>query len=637
MPKENKNYDEKENINHIYQSLIDFHTEELNKEGANDQKIKNRITALKKFMETQRKSPDDFIGDELMSNINYAIDKHLNESSITDKKGRKYHINLWHKSYTRLILKSKLPNKFGKAFKALKKISKMTLKNISKKTGIPESAMEGWLYNNKIPGIKTKSKIPLLEKTLGSPTGTLEVLIPKKRVSLKEKIKTNHSKKLAELIKSPYRLNKPTKQLLEEWKDLVDFMTCEITPPGYQRNSTWRLRHESTYKKNHHHWNKKKNDVCVTASIAWQFCSSFFGWLMLPIEKGGKQYEKNNLTLALLSDANLVWEYIQWRRNRSECYTSETVLFINRCMSLTRENTGWLAQNSRVFSKRLGLKEDKWLDHCKNNRNQLDSILKDLKSNNSIKKGREPKDPIINILSMSRPMEALHVFCDRMKKERPLTHHCPVTKALHARDELLINMLSSNPLRINMYATLTFKKNGSGNLRKTMEGVWRLVFKSEDFKNEKGAASDDYDVPVAKDIWPLIETYFKEHHPILLNNVKSDIVFPIMPKSDNKNNWGNCMSDIGTTINTLAFRYISDFTSSGFGPQAFRHIIATDYLKNNPNGFQVVANVLHDKLQTVLDNYAHLKVADGVEHFLNYREETRNKFLNNTESSGELI
>ena len=109
MSTENKSYNEKEKINHTYQSLIDFHTEELNKEGANDQKIKNRITALKKFMESQGKSPDDFIGDELVSNISSAIDNHLNESSITDKKGRKYHINLWHKSYTRLILKSKLP------------------------------------------------------------------------------------------------------------------------------------------------------------------------------------------------------------------------------------------------------------------------------------------------------------------------------------------------------------------------------------------------------------------------------------------------------------------------------------------------------------------------------------------------
>ncbi|MDQ1274405.1 MAG: hypothetical protein QG591_3035, partial [Planctomycetota bacterium] len=52
----------------------------------------------------------------------------------------------------------------------------------------------------------------------------------------------------------------------------------------------------------------------------------------------------------------------------------------------------------------------------------------------------------------------------------------------------------------------------------------------------------------------------------------------------------------------------------------FRHIIATEYLKNNPNGYQVVANILHDKLETVLGEYAHLKIADGFSHWVSYLE-----------------
>ena len=61
----------------------------------------------------------------------------------------------------------------------------------------------------------------------------------------------------------------------------------------------------------------------------------------------------------------------------------------------------------------------------------------------------------------------------------------------------------------------------------------------------------------------------------------------------------------------------------GFGPHAVRHIVATDYIKNNPNGFQIAADVLHDKLQTVLTHYAHLKAADGHRHYQQYLQGVR--------------
>ena len=47
--------------------------------------------------------------------------------------------------------------------------------------------------------------------------------------------------------------------------------------------------------------------------------------------------------------------------------------------------------------------------------------------------------------------------------------------------------------------------------------------------------------------------------------------------------------------------------SPGFGPHALRHLVATDWLRKNPDDFLTVAELLGDRLQTVLDNYAHLK------------------------------
>ena len=45
----------------------------------------------------------------------------------------------------------------------------------------------------------------------------------------------------------------------------------------------------------------------------------------------------------------------------------------------------------------------------------------------------------------------------------------------------------------------------------------------------------------------------------------------------------------------------------GFGPHAFRHLVATDWLRRNPNDFLTVAELLNDSLPVVMKTYAHLK------------------------------
>jgi hypothetical protein len=47
-------------------------------------------------------------------------------------------------------------------------------------------------------------------------------------------------------------------------------------------------------------------------------------------------------------------------------------------------------------------------------------------------------------------------------------------------------------------------------------------------------------------------------------------------------------------------------------PHAFRYVIATDHLRRHPGDYLTVATLLHDKLETVLKNYGHLRVEDGL-------------------------
>lgn len=50
----------------------------------------------------------------------------------------------------------------------------------------------------------------------------------------------------------------------------------------------------------------------------------------------------------------------------------------------------------------------------------------------------------------------------------------------------------------------------------------------------------------------------------------------------------------------------------GFCGHAVRHIIATDHLKRHPGDYPTVAKLLHDKLDTVLREYSHLTVDEGL-------------------------
>ena len=54
--------------------------------------------------------------------------------------------------------------------------------------------------------------------------------------------------------------------------------------------------------------------------------------------------------------------------------------------------------------------------------------------------------------------------------------------------------------------------------------------------------------------------------------------------------------------------------SEGFRAHAFRHIIATDIIKKDPRlGFFIAAKALHDKLETVEEQYSHLKTSEFFE------------------------
>jgi hypothetical protein len=63
-------------------------------------------------------------------------------------------------------------------------------------------------------------------------------------------------------------------------------------------------------------------------------------------------------------------------------------------------------------------------------------------------------------------------------------------------------------------------------------------------------------------------------------------------------------------MRVLTRQYISD--TPGFGAHSVRAVIATDHLLRHPRDYLTVAQLLHDKLETVIKDYAHLTVDQGL-------------------------
>lgn len=174
-------------------------------------------------------------------------------------------------------------------------------------------------------------------------------------------------------------------------------------------------------------------------------------------------------------------------------------------------------------------------------------------------------------------------------------------RATQYRDLLLFAMLCANPLRIRMFSIMEFDKH----LVRMGDGSWRLRFNSGAFKNRRSLKSH-YEVKVAKELWPIIERYRKEFHPILAGATGSLHVFIRSGRGGFKDKQGSPLSTdgLGYLINKLTSIYSPN--GVGFNPHAFRHIVATDIIKQDPRiGFFLAARALHDKLETVEDEYIH--------------------------------
>jgi integrase len=178
-----------------------------------------------------------------------------------------------------------------------------------------------------------------------------------------------------------------------------------------------------------------------------------------------------------------------------------------------------------------------------------------------------------------------------------------------------VALLIANPLRLTQYVTLQFGKGTDENLYKDATGRWCMRFAPEHMKNSrfrpKLQKSRAYNVTLAAWVVPLLERYLEYGRPVLLKGNRSPYL--LVGQLGRHDDMNQPFSNLDDRLQLVTARYIAG--SPGFRAHAFRHIVATAWLKAHPRDYLTVARMLNDKLATVIDVYSHLEISDCLEDY----------------------
>jgi transcriptional regulator with XRE-family HTH domain/integrase len=591
---------------------------------ANLQTFRNHASTLKTFLATTGKTIDSRIGEELSSGHTTALQNYFDSIQVAErtKRDRRAHLNLMCRLFNELREGStnKVSNKESNLANAIRMAvsrSGVAPKALAQRIGISPSAIQRWLKGAQ-PNERGISTLRRLEQALNQPRDSFVNLLEKaEKTSQLMQNGITYRSTLRERNLDTYSLKEVDLaiELRMEWTKY--FKEKTTTAPQLERNSnsSWRLVPLEVNSKPSP-LTIRGNSYSPTANIALNNLRRFLGWLVRTTEKNGFGATTNQAnTLAWLALPDVVTEYLEFITERS-CgikHNGQRV-FARWIASLTREKTGYLWQQPQfrhcLPNAISPCSDTAWKDICKKTHSTArDWILK------SRGVSRIPEEPIANLLALEHP---LLPALDAIKAIEQLAAEAPggsLEEARHRRDALLISIIITNPLRRRTLQTLKWNRDNSGSVYRSASGGWRIRLTTSSLKNGDSQVGEKYDVGIPEWVGQQIDNYVHEFRETLLDGANSKYFFI---SSRQVGVW----NEMSRHVFLLTRRHIK--ISSGFGTQAFRHLVATAWLKKHPGDFLTVAELLNDKLATVMDNYAHLKRDTSLARLAEHIELIRN-------------
>lgn len=473
--------------------------------------------------------------------------------------------------------------------------------------------LQMWINGTRVPGRSRQSTLEEIEKHLSIPKG---MLVSSLIWSRKGKTGSGNSTKFGNRVrvngKKTYSIT--TKQVDEEFVLLRKFKSASVLDEGLERT-------EGAL------WTDSEGVSQPTAKKTKCEIALFLGFCSLsesnkdPMLRGlGMKSEK--LTLALLAEKTILEKYLmEFKLARTGGKFHHGYLtFISLVTSLLRKDTGYLYQKPE-FAAKLGLcfTDQEWQTKCLDTRNRLlkiKSAIEEAKKSGSsdFELGRNPEEPIANILALPQPVRATMAMVMAMFGDTAKLSTSPLRQACLYRDALLLTLLQANPLRVKMFRIMKFDEN----LVREADGSWWIKFHRNTFKN-RHSLSSNYAARLTPEVWSMIEIYKEKFRCLFPASETSSHVFLSAADKFSKFKDQNDKSVPGLlNLSAIVLRRTKQYIDNnpGFSAHSFRHVISTNIIKSNPEfGFFLAAKVLHDKLETVEKYYAHLKTSDFIEPY----------------------
>lgn len=615
--------------------------------GISRQQIMNVASALNGWMRRLGLTDDSPIGSEMTTGFDAQFLKHqdhlIERLSGRTARDQSEHLLTWHRHFEECSHIDTLPSDFKGALNALFAASGMSKAELARASGVNGASIHRWLALPDLPMAHSAPELSQLERALHVPEGTLLNRLPCRRytryartLKVSGSQQTAWGRKMAAERKSigAYAIAL-SGTLHQQWLDLIDFKTDSYRDDATKQN-TWRIKSASeTGCRISKPMVSRSGAICPTAAANWTGVGSYLGFLCLK-SPGKGLVAADASTLAWLVHAPYVMDYVRWITERAGGKVHNGIpKFLDDLKCMLRPKTGFLWLRPAIALTlpdpalvlgpdfpSLGSVEqaERWRNLCATNHRIIRDKDKAIKGRGKVKKSRDPRQPIANILSSPSPLKVLLRFVrDLESNPPPVMHHRDYVVWL--RDVVFLKLIVSNPLRASHFALMRHRLDNTGNLYRAIDGHWRLRFNSSDFKNEKGAAHEDYDVAVEPSVGPWLSRYLAESRPHLIGASECDYLLLPCVRGPNRGKRadGDYATDkagmwtgeaISVRMRALTKQYLAD--TPGFCAQAVRHIIATDHLKRHPRDYVTVAKLLHDKLETVIREYGHLSVDESL-------------------------
>jgi integrase len=596
-----------------YEILIKLHETQYAADMPAEQ-LRDYRSDFNGFLRSCNLTSSDVIGDEFGDSFQRKLAEHICASTANIRS----HVSAYKDVWDVQRVNTQTPLELNTLYEAIhyyfdqakSKDPKLTIKSL----GIRDVLS----HKHQFAMPNSRDRHEQLERILGAPLGAFTKFVLNKKVTAE----ADRTQKVVQIADDPFFLTEEEVELSSLGEELKGHCTFKcprsIFDETDEDGGKWRIR-DSTYYRKLTEWHIPyctQNDGRQVASSAENFMANvlrFFGVLRK------LKYDPAKFSLVWMCDAALVKVVHEYLCDRYGGCTNTNIVLFRECLALVRPKTGFVARND-YFNDRMHTplpSAKSFLRWCKEQHQKLRSAYKRA-TKNKVKKSRDSNARIRKYLDMPHPIEALLTLIQNM--EKAIAHGVYTMKKVDVlvlkRDLTLIKMLTEQPMRILMYGIMKYRPDGTGSLyKRESDGLWVIHFELEDFKNWAFLSQDKpYRIAFTEETSAAIDVYMEEVRPYFNEGDCSEFVFPGALSSHTQHSPnGSCNVEVlEKAIRARTRKYLH----REFGPHAFRHLVATEIVKNDRGGLQIAADVLHDKLATVEKEYGHVQAQDGHSQFV---------------------